>query len=73
MIAEKLEAMERRFDAIETDMANPNATSNMEEYKKLAREYAELRDVVGLFREWKGVRDELGRCGRCCATRRTRK
>ncbi len=61
MIAEKLEAMERRFDAIETDMANPNATSNMEEYKKLAREYAELRDVVGLFREWKGVRDELGK------------
>lgn len=59
MISEKLEAMERRFDAIETDMADPNATSNMEEYKKLAREHAELRDLVGLFREWKGVRDEL--------------
>ena len=34
-------------------MADPNATSNMEEYKKLAREHAELRDLVGLFREWK--------------------
>ncbi len=61
MIEGKLEAMEKRFDAIETDMARPTAVSNMEEYKKLAREYAELRDLVGLFREWKGVRDELGK------------
>ena len=61
MIAEKLEAMEKRFEAIETDMARPAAISNMEEYRKLAREHAELRDLVALFREWRRVREELGK------------
>jgi peptide chain release factor 1 len=61
MIAEKLEAMEKRFEAIETDMARPAAISNMEEYRKLAREHAELRDLVALFREWRHIREELGK------------
>ncbi len=59
MITERLEDMERRFDRIEVDMAHPDVTSNMEEYKKLAREHAELRDVIALFREWKKIRAEL--------------
>ncbi len=61
MIAEKLEGIEKRFEAIETDMANPAVISNMEGYKKLAREHAELRDLVALFREWRRVREELGK------------
>lgn len=59
MITEKLEDMERRFEAIEADMARPDVISNMEEYKKLAREHAESRDAVSLFREWKRVKAEL--------------
>ena len=45
MITEKLEDMEMRFDRIEADMARPEVISNMEEYKKLAREHAELREA----------------------------
>ena len=59
MIIEKLEEMEERIGRIEAGMATPEAISNMEEYKKLAREYAELREVVALFREWKKVKAEL--------------
>ncbi len=59
MITEKLEEMEGRINRIEVDMARPDVTSNMEEYKKLAREYAELREVVSLFREWKKVKAEV--------------
>ncbi len=59
MIAEKLEDIEKRFQAIEVEMAKPAATSDMEEYKKLAREHAELRELVGMFREWKKVETEL--------------
>jgi peptide chain release factor 1 len=40
-------------------MARPAVISNMEEYKKLAREYAELRDLVSLFRDWKKVKSEV--------------
>lgn len=59
MIAEKLEDFERRFNAIEADMARPEAIANMEEYRRLAKEYAELREVVTLFREWKSIKTEL--------------
>jgi len=59
MIIEKLQEMEDRIDRIEADMARPEVISRMEEYKKLAREYAELREVVALFREWKKVKAEL--------------
>jgi len=59
MIIEKLQEMEERIDRIEADMASPDVISRMEEYKKLAREHAELRDVVALFREWKKVKEEL--------------
>jgi peptide chain release factor 1 len=59
MITEKLEEMERRLDEIEADMAHPDLTSNIEEYKKLAREHAELREAVAAFREWKKVRAEF--------------
>ena len=59
MIAGKLEDLEKRFEQIEADMARPAAISNMEEYKKLAREHAELRELVAMFREWKRVGAEL--------------
>jgi peptide chain release factor 1 len=58
MITEKLQEMERRFDGIEADLARPEIISNIEEYKKLAREHAELRETIAIFREWKKVKAE---------------
>jgi peptide chain release factor 1 len=58
MITEKLEEMERRFDGIEADLARPEIISNIEEYKKLAREHAELRETIAIFREWRKVKAE---------------
>ncbi len=58
MIPERLFDMERRFDEIEHEMALPETMSRMDEYTRLAREYAELREPIGLFREWKRVRAE---------------
>jgi peptide chain release factor 1 len=58
MITEKLEEMERRFDVIETDLARPEIISNIEEYKKLAREHAELRETIAIFREWRKIKAE---------------
>lgn len=50
---ERLEEIETRYCRIEEDMAKPEATANMETYKRLAKEYTELRELVGLYREWK--------------------
>ncbi|MCX5808667.1 MAG: peptide chain release factor 1 [Proteobacteria bacterium] len=55
---EKLEESERRYEEIEHEMAKPEAVVNMEVYKKLTKEYAELKEFVEPFREWKKTKDE---------------
>jgi peptide chain release factor 1 len=61
MIVERLEEMERRFREIEQWMALPENIANQEEFRKLAREHAELRDAVASLREWRRVKDELAK------------
>ena len=54
---ERLREIEKRYQEIEEEMVRPEALANLESYKKLAKERAELKDFVDLFREWK-KRDE---------------
>jgi len=54
---ERLQEIEKRYREIEEEMVKPEALANLESYKKLAKERAELRELVDLFREWK-KRDE---------------
>lgn len=61
MIQEKLEAIEERFEEIEREMASPDKQGNLDEYRKLAKEHSEIRDLVLTFREWKKVKDELAK------------
>ncbi len=58
MIAEKLEEIERRFEEIETGMSRPENISNQEDFRKLAKEHAELREIVATLRELKKVQRE---------------
>ena len=55
---ERLEETERRYREIEEEMAKPEALSNMENFKLLARERTELKEVVDLYRDWKKSKDE---------------
>lgn len=61
MIQEKLEAIEHRFDEIEKEMARPEKQGNPEEYRRLAKEHAEIREIVSTFREWKKIKDEAAK------------
>ncbi|HOC46674.1 MAG TPA: peptide chain release factor 1 [Syntrophorhabdaceae bacterium] len=54
----KLIELEKRFDDIEAEMMKPEALSNMEEYKKLAKERTDLKEVVDAYREWKDAKAE---------------
>ena len=54
----KLVELEKRFDDIEAEMMRPEALSNMEEYKKLAKERTDLKEVVDSYREWKEAKAE---------------
>ncbi len=55
---ERLQEIDRRYDEIETEMAKPETISNMEEYKKLAKERTELKELVDLYRDWKKKRSD---------------
>ncbi len=58
MIAEKLEEIERRFQEIETGMTLPENIANQEDFRRLAKEHAELREIVAALRELKKVKGE---------------
>jgi peptide chain release factor 1 len=55
---EKLEEIEKRYYDIEEEMAKQETIADMEAYKRLAKEYADLREIVDIFKEWKRKRDE---------------
>lgn len=61
MIAERLEEMERRFHEVEREMALPENIANQEEFRRLAKEHAELREVMGALREWRKVKEDIAK------------
>jgi peptide chain release factor 1 len=60
---ERLAQIEIRYEEIESEMAKPGTLTNMEEYKKLAKERTEIKDVVDIYREWKKKQSELVKAG----------
>ncbi|MDD5009072.1 MAG: peptide chain release factor 1 [Syntrophorhabdaceae bacterium] len=55
---ERLQEIEKRYQEIEEEMVRPEALANLESYKKLAKERAEIKELVDLFREWKKRNEE---------------
>ena len=60
---ERLAQIETRYDEIESEMAKPETIANMEEYKKLAKERTEIKEVVDIYRDWKKKQNELAKAG----------
>src|ERR1700761_3100887 len=56
---QKLEQLEKRFEELNQQMADPVVISDGEQYRKIAKARAEVEEVVGEFREWKSVEDSL--------------
>jgi len=50
---DRLREIEERYNRIEEEMAKPDATADIDSYKKLAKEYAEIKELVELYRGWK--------------------
>jgi peptide chain release factor 1 len=54
----RLIELDKRFDDIEAEMTKPEVLSNMEEYKKLARERTDIKELVDAYREWRAAKSE---------------
>ena len=57
--AQKLAQLEKRFDELTQQMADPAVISDGEKYRKVTKEQAELSEIVGKYREWKDAEDAL--------------
>ncbi|MBL8377556.1 MAG: peptide chain release factor 1 [Burkholderiales bacterium] len=55
----KLENLARRVDELDAILSSESATRDMESYRRLTREHAEITPVVELFRRWRARGDDL--------------
>jgi len=56
---EKLEGIENRYEEIAQRMADPEVVSDPDRLAELAREHAELEELVTLYRQYRQARTEL--------------
>ena len=55
----KLDSVEERFELLNEQLAQPNATADANRFRDLMKEYANLKDIVEVYREWKGLSAQL--------------
>jgi peptide chain release factor 1 len=56
---EKLAAVERRFHELESMLGDSAVIADTKEYARLAKEHADLTEVVRSYREWRRIHDQI--------------
>ncbi len=57
--ADKLDALETRFEELSRAMADPDMISDPESYRKTAKSHRDMEEVVNKYREWKQANNAL--------------
>src|SRR5256885_2017698 len=57
--APKLDQLEKRFDELNRQMADPAVISDSDQYRKVTKSHSEISEIVGEYRQWKKVQDGL--------------
>src|SRR5215510_7515034 len=57
--AQKLDHLEKRFEDLTNQMADPAVIGDADQYRKVTKAQSELSEVVAKYREWKKVADAL--------------
>ena len=56
---DKLAEVEKRYQQLESLLSDPQLLSRQREYSKVAKERAELEEIVSCYREWKKIDQEI--------------
>jgi len=56
---EKIEELERRYQELESLLADPGVLANQTDFRKYSREHAELNELVAAYRRYKKVLSEI--------------
>ena len=57
--ASKLEQLEKRYEGLTRQMADPAVIGDAQEYRKTAKAQSELAELVSKYRDWKKAEDSL--------------
>ena len=57
--APKLEQLEKKFEELNQQMADPAVIADSDQYRKVTKAHSEIGEIVGRFREWKRLQDSL--------------
>ena len=55
----RLEDVEKRYEDLSTKLTNPKVIANQREFQKYSREYAEVREIVDVYRSYKSVQKQI--------------
>ena len=56
---QKLEAVEKRYEELNSLISDPNVIANQNEWKKLMKEHSDIEDIVLKYREYKKVEKDF--------------
>jgi peptide chain release factor 1 len=56
---EKLAEVEKRYEQLESLLTDPQMLGKQREYSRVAKERADLEEIVSCYREWKKVEQEI--------------
>jgi peptide chain release factor 1 len=56
---QKLDQLEKRFDELTNQMADPAVISDADQYRKVSKAQSDLSEIVAKYREWKKVENSL--------------
>ena len=56
---DKLEAVEKRYQDLDAQLADPDVIARRAEFQKLSKEHADLSELVSTFREYKKVINDI--------------
>lgn len=56
---DKLEVADNRYEEINLKLSEPQIIADQDEYRRLMKEYSELGEIVGKYREYKKVKNDI--------------
>lgn len=59
MLLDKLAFIENKYDELSVKISDPSVMANQNEWRKLCKEHADLEIIVNVYREYKGVMEDL--------------
>jgi len=57
--AQKLDQLEKRYDELTNQMADPSVIGDADQYRKVSKSHSDLSEIVAKYRQWKKVENSL--------------